>query len=147
MCFTENTFKIQWPKHWQLINNSNMNNIEIGKIGENMAYKYLLNNRYLILARNHREGFNEIDIIARHRNGILIFCEVKTINNIDGFTGNFMPEDNLSQAKRKKMIRASLLFLAKHPGFINDDKGWQLDLVAVLLMNGRLSDLRHYENI
>jgi len=35
-----------------------MNNIETGKIGEDIANKYLLNNGYVILARNHREKFN-----------------------------------------------------------------------------------------
>jgi putative endonuclease len=124
-----------------------MNNIETGKIGENLASKYLLDNKYLILAQNHREKYYEIDIIARRRDGLLIFCEVKTINNNGIINNGFTPEDNLSWAKRRKMIRASRIFLAKYPRLIKEDKGWQLDLIAVILAGGKLSDLRHYENI
>ena len=125
-----------------------MRNKETGKIGENMAYKYLLNNIYLILARNHKERFDEIDIIARHPDGTLIFCEVKTLNSdVDFLPNSFMPEDNLSEMKRRKMIRAAEVFLVRHPGMIMKDRGWQIDLIAIVLKNGKLAELRHYENI
>lgn len=148
MCFTENTFKMFYMKLRVLINNLYMNNIETGKIGENMAYKYLLNNMYLILARNYKEKFDEIDIIARHRDERLIFCEVKT-QNIDGelYRNGFMPEDHLTQAKRRKMIRAAEIFLIRHPKLAVGDRGWQIDLIAIVLINGKLAYLRHYENI
>ena len=121
-----------------------MKNIETGKIGEDIACQYLLKNSYSILARNHRERFYEIDIIARNPRGILIFCEVKTGNHN---SSGFMPEDNLSPAKRQKMIRASSVFLAWHPELVREDTGWQIDLIAIVLDGGNLSDLRHYKNI
>ncbi|HEY5220898.1 MAG TPA: YraN family protein [Candidatus Paceibacterota bacterium] len=125
-----------------------MKNIETGKIGENIAYKYLLNNMYLILARNHKERFDEIDIIARHRDGTLVFCEVKTLTAQRGSSlGGFMPEDNLSQMKRRKMIRAAQAFLIRNPGMAWENRGWQIDLIAIVLRNGTFGDLRHYENI
>jgi len=120
-----------------------MKNIEIGKIGENIACQYLLRSSYLILSRNHKERFDEIDIIARNQNGILVFCEVKT----SSYNSYFMPEDNLSSAKMKKMIRASNIFLARHPESIWDSAGWQIDLIAIVLDGGKLFDLRHYKNI
>jgi putative endonuclease len=125
-----------------------MENSKTGKIGEDIAHKYLLNNKYLILYRNHKERFDEIDIIARHPDGTLIFCEVKTLNGDRGsFWGGFMPEDNLSRQKRRKMIRAGQIFLLRHPKLASGDKGWQIDLIAIVLKNGKLADLRHYENI
>jgi putative endonuclease len=121
-----------------------MKNIETGKIGEDIACRYLLKNSYLILARNHKERFDEIDIIARDPRGILVFCEVKTSNyNNSGF----MPEDNLSPAKRHKMIRATNIFLARHPELVWEDAGWRIDLIAIVLENSGLADLRHYKNI
>ena len=123
-----------------------MKNIEIGKIGENIAYKYLSENEYLILSRNHREGCYEIDIIARDKDGILIFCEVKTINN-KSLSPQFMPEDNLSAAKLQKMIRASEIFLARYPESIANGRGWRIDAIAIVLENTKLTDLRHYKNI
>jgi putative endonuclease len=124
-----------------------MKNTEIGKIGENIAYKYLLNNKYLILARNQREKFDEIDIIARHSDGTLVFCEVKTINENGGYSQGFMPEDNFSHAKRRKIARASGMFLLRYGGLVRESRGWQIDLIAVLLYDGKFSNLRHYENI
>jgi len=125
-----------------------MKNVETGKIGEDIAYKYLLNNKYSILARNYKERFDEIDIIARHPNGILIFCEVKTLNcGSQSFFGGFMPEDHLNQMKRRKMVRAAQVFLLRNPKLALEDRGWQMDLIAIVLANGKLADLRHYENI
>ena len=144
MCFTENTILIQWRN---LIKYLIMNNIEIGKIGENIACQYLSDSKYLILARNHRERFYEIDIIARRLDGTLIFCEVKTLNNNDFLPLKFMPEDNLTQEKLRKMIQASNLFLVRHQQLIISEKGWQIDFIAIVLKNGELADLRHYENI
>lgn len=120
-----------------------MKNLEIGKIGENIAYKYLINNNYVILSRNHRERFFEIDIIARHGDGTLIFFEVKTLNNSD----ELMPEDNLSPRKYIKLIRAAGVFLMRNPNLIREDRGWQINLVAVELKNGKFAELRHYKNI
>jgi len=124
-----------------------MNNVETGKIGENSANEYLINNGYSILTRNHKERFDEIDIIARHPNGVLVFCEVKTLNKYGDFDSGFMPEDNFGGVKLKKMIRAANILLARRPGLIKNGRGWQIDLIAVILENGTVADLRHYENI
>jgi len=123
-----------------------MKNLEIGKIGENLAYKYLINNSYLILSRNYKGRFYEIDIIASDKKGILIFCEVKTINNGNS-RGDFMPEDNLTFAKRKKMIRGAEIFISGHPWLLRGENGWRIDLVAVVLKDERFFGLRHYKNI
>jgi putative endonuclease len=123
-----------------------MNNTETGKIGENMACAYLRKNKYLILARNHKERFDEIDIIARHFDGTLIFCEVKSIND-NSLNCQFMPEDNLSALKFKKMVRAANMFLSRHPGAVREGVGWRIDLIAIVLRNGELASLRHYKNI
>jgi putative endonuclease len=124
-----------------------MNNAETGKIGENIAYKYLLDKKYLILTRNYKRKSGEIDIIGRSPDGRLIFFEVKTLNVFGTSRDEFMPEDNLSNTKHRKMIRASEVFLAKYPKLVWENKGWQIDLIAVVLRNGKLADLRHYENL
>lgn len=124
-----------------------MNNIEIGKIGEDLANKYLINKGYLILSRNYKKRFDEIDIIARYRDGTMVFCEVKTLNKKGNFDPQFLPEDNLSFKKLKKMIRAASIFMAKHQNLIKGERGWRIDLIAIVIENGKLIDLRHYENI
>ena len=124
-----------------------MNNIETGKIGENMACNYLINNNYSILTRNHKERFDEIDIIARRKDGVLIFIEIKTTNNIEEFLNGFMPEDNFSPAKHRRVKRAVESFLVRNTRLIRENEGWQIDLIAIVLKNGELDELRHYKNI
>ena len=52
---------------------------QIGKIGEDLATKYLSSSGYRIFERNYRGKQGEIDIIATEKNKI-IFVEVKAEN-------------------------------------------------------------------
>ncbi len=54
-----------------------IDNKEKGRIGEELATKYLKSNGYNVLERNYRTNMGEIDIIAIKSN-LLIFIEVKT---------------------------------------------------------------------
>lgn len=42
-----------------------VNNLKIGSLGESIAAKYLKNKGFLILERNYRKPYGEIDIVAR----------------------------------------------------------------------------------
>jgi len=59
-----------------LIFTSKSLNRETGKLGEDLAAKYLQQLGYLILERNFKTKFGEIDLIAQ-KNHFLIFVEVK----------------------------------------------------------------------
>ena len=59
-----------------------LDNQELGRIGEELATKYLAQNKYKIIERNFRCKQGEIDIIAYDlRNKELVFFEVKTRSN------------------------------------------------------------------
>ena len=122
---------------------------EIGSLGEGIACEYLVNRGFLILARNHRERFDEIDIIAKSPLGMIIFLEVKTMKKQDNQIFQVLkPEDNLSAEKYRKVSRACELFVGKHPDLIGEDVGWRIDLLAVSLDLGRrIAEVRHYKNI
>jgi putative endonuclease len=123
-------------------------NKKIGNLGEKIAEKYLIRNGYSILDKNHREKFDEIDIIARRHDGVLIFCEVKTRNIYNStYREYFTPEDNLSSAKLKKLIRGSRTYIARHPWMVIEERGWQIDLIAITLTEGRSIEIHHYENV
>jgi putative endonuclease len=53
------------------------NNLDFGKLGEDLAVNYLINKGYQILERNWRSGHKEIDIIALDGD-TLVAVEVKT---------------------------------------------------------------------
>jgi len=122
---------------------------KIGKIGEDMAVKYLKKKGYKILERNYRaDKFGEIDIIASCKKSDstflqpsknLIFVEVKTKTN-----QNFgLPEQELTYQKKKRLRRAIQNYLFKK---YLTDSDWQVDLIAIEISDEK-KDIRHYENI
>lgn len=123
---------------------------KIGDIGEDVACKYLIDNRYRVLERNHRERFGEIDVVARDKEGMLVFIEVKTLKEARGAA--IIPEDNMTYAKMKKTRRICEAFANAHPELINEKLGWRIDLIAVTLphdltKNKKDCTIKHYENI
>lgn len=117
----------------------------IGKIGEELAEKYLKNQGYKILERNYVFRFpgdlqrGEIDIVAKKKD-IICFVEVKTLK--DPKYENF-PEDKVNWAKKKKIIRAAENWLVKNK--IPLDSKWQIDIISVLIKNGK-TKISHFEN-
>lgn len=141
------------------------NNITIGQIGEELACRFLLNNKYKVIERNYREPWGEIDIIAKNKKGVLVFVEVKalkvfhdSVKQINGCFTSLTPEDNLSYSKLNKVKRTASLYANSHPDLINENEGWQIDLVAIEINCADPEDfnpkellkycrVRHYENI
>ena len=56
--------KVLIPRENKLTPEQRREALELGKLGEQMATKYLEDNGYTILERNYRKGHLEIDIIA-----------------------------------------------------------------------------------
>lgn len=76
--------------------------IELGKSGEEIAVAHLVGKGYRILERNWRLGKEEIDIIARDGNFVVI-VEVKTrSSNIFA-----EPEASVTKSKQRILIRAA----------------------------------------
>ncbi len=121
------------------------NNKATGKNGEDIACSFLIKKRYKILFQNYREKFDEIDIIARSFEGVLVFIEVKTLKARNA--ADLMPEDNLTKDKLKKISRACRLFVGFHKEFIDTSRGWRIDLIAVTLNEDGENTISHYENI
>ncbi len=84
-------------------------NHEIGKLGEDIAVKYLENIGYKIIERNFYCKQGEIDIIAKDEKEI-IFIEVKTRTNI--LYGN--PADAVNLQKQKHIYKSAKYYLYKH---------------------------------
>ena len=85
--------------------NHSKNTHEKGVIGEKIASKYLENKGYIIIDRNFRKRWGEIDIIANKDNTIH-FVEVKSIITSYFYDGDIhRPEDNVSGWKVHKIRR------------------------------------------
>jgi len=118
--------------------------ISVGRMGEDIACAYLVENAYKILERNYRRTYGEIDIIAQNKDKTLVFVEVKTLNgNLNGL----IPEDNLTGSKLAKLKKICENFANKNQELISEKRGWQIDLLAILLNDGDKPTIRHYENI
>lgn len=112
----------------------------LGDLGEKIAEKYLKNKGYKILDRNFRyKKLGELDIVGQKNNNIYFF-EVKT--RCKKHLSEFMPEDNITRDKQKKLIKLAQLWMAK----AKLDAFWQIDIIAVELYRDSTSDIRHLEN-
>lgn len=115
---------------------------QLGQLGENIACRYLVENKYKIIERNFRQKWGEIDIIAKAPDRTLVFAEVKTVrqyneffvnNNDDYDNDKIRPEDQLTKAKLQKLQRTASLYAGHHPELVKDNKGWRIDLIAIII--------------
>ncbi len=129
---------------------------QLGKLGEDIACKYLVNKGYKIIDRNFRKPWGEIDIITKAPNKTLVFVEVKTIRQNSGLTKEeqLQPEDQLTKSKLQKLKRTASLYAGHCQDLIKDNKGWKIDLIAITLsepnkltIEEKSCLVRHYENI
>jgi putative endonuclease len=84
-----------------------MDQAEVGAAAEEQACRVLRAKGYLIVARNWRTRFGEIDIVARDGE-VLVFVEVKARSG-SGYGG---AEGAVGPAKQRRMIAAAKAFLA-----------------------------------
>jgi len=130
----------------------------LGDLGEKIAREYLENKGYKILDKNFRYSkLGELDIIAQKParqasqlagvaggNSTIVFLEVKTRNK--KHISDFMPEDNITFQKQKKLIKLAQIWLAKHPAVAGQDRDWQIDILAIEIYRDNSYDIRHLEN-
>lgn len=112
-------------------------NKQVGKIGEDFAYEFLLKKGFTILERNWGNKWGEIDIIAKDGD-ILVFIEVKTKIGINFGT----PEEMVNPRKliQIQKIASSYLHTANSP--------LRIDVVAVILSPDKtLKTLNHYQAV
>ncbi len=99
---------------------------EVGKIGEDLAVKHLVKLGFKILDRNYRKKWGEIDAVAKKDN-ILHFIEVKSVSCVTDFE-DYLPEENVTYSKRKKLARVINTYLAEK---VTHETDFQIDVIAV----------------
>lgn len=111
-----------------------MTNHDLGRIGEEMAAKYLEKKDFRVLARNFRTAKGEIDIIALRREQIH-FVEVKTRQG-DGFG---RPAESVDGRKISHMKAAACAYLANRRDYCGPVRDVQFDVIEI--------QIDHIENI
>jgi len=122
---------------------------EVGKIGEEIARKYLEEKGYKIIEQNYKTKYAEIDLVAT-KDKVLSFVEVRT--KVGEFFGT--PEETINHKKMRKLLGNTMAYVST--------KKWngssRIDAICIVLsaqggsaLGGKstyvVERLNHYENI
>ena len=115
----------------------------IGKLGEDLAVKFLKKHGYQILERNFKQlPWGEIDIIAK-KSLYFYFFEVKTVTKT---TLLYLPESRIDKRKRRALTRIIQVYLSKL--HLPLDSLWQVDVITIVIdFNKKKYTLKHLENV
>ncbi|MCX5706901.1 MAG: YraN family protein [Candidatus Omnitrophica bacterium] len=105
-------------------------NLSLGKKGEEAAVPFLKENGYKILYRNYKSKLGEIDIIAQDKDTIC-FVEVKTRR--DNKFG--LPSEAVDKFKQRQITKTALVFLKEKKLL---DKKARFDVVAAICSKDEL---------
>ena len=115
------------------------NNIDIGRIGENIAAEFLASRKYSIVERNFRTPFGELDIIAE-KEGRTVFVEVKT-----RVSERFGPPLSAIGRSKQNTLLKNCMFYIKIKGLFG--KSCRIDAIGIYLDNDKRSRiLQHVKN-
>ncbi len=109
---------------------------ELGQLGENIAEKHLISKGFKIQARNIRYGKEELDIVAK-KDDKLVVVEVKTRQTAE--IGE--PWRAVTRKKQKHIIRCAHNYVIDH----NIDLEVRFDIVSIV-HNSFRTDLEHIED-
>jgi len=118
-----------------------------GKIGEDIACKFLFARGFTMVERNYWKKWGEIDVIIEKDN-ILHFVEVKTVSHIPGENkiDKYRPEENIHPRKIKRLSRTIQTYLLEKN--IPEYYEWHFDAVIVFLnQDTKKAKVRFLENI
>lgn len=124
---------------------------ETGKIGEDIVSKFVENKGFIIIERNYRQKWGELDIIAK-KDKKIHFIEVKTVSrksfggHFEQEINNYRPEDNMHPWKIKRLQRTIQTYLLQKK--VYKEPEWQFDLACVFLdQEKRVAKIKLMQNI
>ncbi|OHA17935.1 MAG: hypothetical protein A2664_01100 [Candidatus Taylorbacteria bacterium RIFCSPHIGHO2_01_FULL_46_22b] len=108
-----------------------MDHINIGKLGEEISCDFLEKKGYVVIGRNFRKKFGEIDIIAK-KSGTLLFVEVKSTEESGSLGGDgYRPEEHVTGTKLKRLSRTVQIYLSQ--AGLGVDSLWEFAVISVVL--------------
>lgn len=112
-----------------------MNNADLGKFGEQLACDFIRKKNYQIIDRNYRFKKNEIDIVAKKDNKLIII-EVKTRQTSE--IGE--PWQAVSKQKQKQVIKVANHYVQNN----NIELETRFDIISII-HNSFRTELIHME--
>ncbi len=104
---------------------SSAHKMHIGKIGEDVAEKYLRKKGWKILQRNYKARYGEIDIVAQD-DETLVFVEVKTRMGTSFGT----PEESVTTRKLREVVETAQYYKTLHPML---PEAMRVDVIGIVL--------------
>jgi putative endonuclease len=107
----------------------------VGRYGENVAARHLVEAGLEVVARNWRCAAGEIDIVARE-GGVVVICEVKTRSS----TAFGAPAEAITPVKAARLRELALWWLREHP---SGGAPVRFDVVSVLRSRQGAAAVQH----
>ena len=101
----------------------------IGRWGEEIAQRYLVEKGLLPVATNLRTRYGEIDLVMKDNNAI-VFVEVKTRTNREFG----LPEVSITRQKSLHLVQSAEYLMQQNPDW---GENWRIDVLAI---SGRPND-------
>jgi putative endonuclease len=111
----------------------------LGRYGEDVAARHLVEQGIIVLERNWRCDIGEIDIVGRDGD-VLVVCEVKTRSG----TGFGTPLEAVTRAKAARLRRLAARWLADHQG---RPAHVRFDVVGVLAARSGAARVEHVRGV
>lgn len=111
---------------------------DLGTKGEDAAAEFLQRAGFVVIGRQVRTPFGEIDIVAKLQEE-WVFVEVKwrRISHI----GAYYPEQSITKTKFAHMVRAAEYYLLSSK---KGDVPWRLDVVAISSFEDQPEEITHF---
>ena len=109
----------------------------LGRWGEDLAAAHLVATGAVLLDRNWRCREGELDLVARERDGTVVFCEVKTRSG----TGFGEPAEAVGPVKARRLRAVACRWLEEHRP--DGRRELRFDVVSVLRRPGAAPQVSH----
>lgn len=114
----------------------------VGLLGENHAVDFLKKKGYIIIERNFRKGYGEIDIVATKDN-TLVFVEVKTRTS-DAYG---TPFEAITRRKLHELVKMAQFYKHTHPRLPDSMRIDAIGITLALHSPDKPSTIEHAVNI
>ena len=106
--------------------------LKTGRIGEEIACRFMRNRGFTVIERNYRKKYGEIDIICM-KNQIIHFVEVKSTasENINQYNNEYSPAEHVHERKIRRLKKVMETYLFDR--YQTTDINCRLDIIVVYI--------------